>query len=115
MKSTEFPSLSQTSLADLKRLASQIRKEIAQRDSANKLAVQRKLKALLQASGLSLDDLAGAPALKTDSRRETKPVAPKYRNPYNIQETWTGRGRQPAWVKAHLFTGRSLDALLINK
>src|SRR4051794_12275797 len=29
-------------------------------------------------------------------------VAPKYRNPDNPAETWTGRGRQPRWVQAAL-------------
>ena len=31
-----------------------------------------------------------------------KPVAPKYRNPDNPEQTWTGRGRQPTWVKEAL-------------
>jgi DNA-binding protein H-NS len=25
-------------------------------------------------------------------------VAPKYRNPANPKETWTGRGKQPRWM-----------------
>jgi DNA-binding protein H-NS len=35
-------------------------------------------------------------------------VAPKYRNPDNPSETWSGRGRQPRWLTAALKTGRKL-------
>jgi DNA-binding protein H-NS len=40
-------------------------------------------------------------------------VAPKYRNPNNPAETWTGRGRQPRWVQAALAEGRTLSDLAI--
>lgn len=41
-------------------------------------------------------------------------VAPKYANPENTSETWTGRGRQPRWVKGHLDAGGSIDDLIIK-
>ena len=36
------------------------------------------------------------------SKRSTagKKVAPKYRDPANSAQTWTGRGRMPQWVQA---------------
>ena len=40
-------------------------------------------------------------------------VAPKYRNPDNKQETWTGRGRQPRWVVALLKAGKKLEDMKI--
>ena len=40
-------------------------------------------------------------------------VAPKYRNPDNAEETWTGRGRQPKWVQAALGRGLTLSDLAI--
>lgn len=40
-------------------------------------------------------------------------VAPKYKNPANIFETWTGRGKQPKWVVAALAEGKTLEQLLI--
>lgn len=40
-------------------------------------------------------------------------VAPKYRNPENRLETWTGRGRQPRWLAAALKTGRKLTDFAI--
>ena len=41
-----------------------------------------------------------------------KKVAPKYRNPANPEQTWTGRGVSPAWVQALKAAG-TLDAALI--
>jgi DNA-binding protein H-NS len=39
-------------------------------------------------------------------------VAPKYRNPANAAQTWTGRGKAPLWVQ-ELKTAGSLDSALI--
>ena len=47
------------------------------------------------------------------SRRRYPPVRPKYKNPENSAEVWSGRGRQPVWVREQLKTGKRLDQLLI--
>ena len=39
-------------------------------------------------------------------------VAPKYRNPSNAEQTWTGRGVSPTWVQ-ELKTAGKLDSALI--
>jgi len=46
-----------------------------------------------------------------DSRSQ---VAPKYRNPDNHSETWSGRGRKPKWVEDKIAGGKSLNDLLIG-
>lgn len=48
-------------------------------------------------------------------RRPYPPVLPKYRNPKNPAETWSGRGKQPRWLKAQLRAGKKLDDLLIDR
>ena len=70
--------------------------------------------------GVSLEDLMKAPPPATKSKTVTtsKPkrrgkVAPKYRNPAKASQTWTGRGRQPAWVAEALAGGASLSDLAI--
>src|SRR5437868_943330 len=45
----------------------------------------------------------------TDRRR--RKVQPKYRNPENKSETWSGRGRQPKWVQMALAHDRKLEDL----
>ncbi|TXH88221.1 MAG: H-NS histone family protein [Rhodoferax sp.] len=49
-------------------------------------------------------------AAKTADKRAK--VAPKYRNPANAAETWTGRGRTPLWVQA-LKTAGQLETAVI--
>jgi DNA-binding protein H-NS len=41
------------------------------------------------------------------------PVAPKYRNPENPNETWAGRGLKPRWLAAALKAGKKLEQFSI--
>jgi len=41
-------------------------------------------------------------------------VPPKYQNPENPDETWSGRGVSPRWLKAYLDQGRQKDEFLIG-
>jgi DNA-binding protein H-NS len=38
---------------------------------------------------------------------------PKYKNPNNINQTWSGHGKNPNWVKEWIASGKSLDDLKI--
>ena len=58
----------------------------------------------------------GRPAGKTGTRKgpaKGSKVAPKYRNPENPKETWTGRGKQPRWLAAYTAQGRDAAEFLI--
>lgn len=57
--------------------------------------------------GFSLDELLGAPQ-KKGSKSE-----PKYKNPADPSQTWTGKGRKPNWVNEALAAGKSLDDMKI--
>ncbi len=49
--------------------------------------------------GFSLADLAGmGGAKKRGAPKKVNP--PKYRNPDNPDQTWTGKGRRPDWIRA---------------
>ena len=41
----------------------------------------------------------------------TEAQGPRYRNPENPAETWSGHGRPPGWVRLALAAGESLDVL----
>ena len=57
--------------------------------------------------------LNGRVEQKQKARRPYPKVPPKYRNPERPSETWSGRGKQPRWVGAHLRSGMKVDDLLI--
>jgi DNA-binding protein H-NS len=90
-------------------------------------AVRKKLVALAKADGYTISELFGdaadanaepAPA-KRAARKSTKgrslgKVAPKYRNPENPKETWSGRGMQPRWLAEQVKRGKSAADFLIS-
>lgn len=43
------------------------------------------------------------------------PSKPKYRDPAKPENTWAGRGKQPAWLKENLEAGAKLEDFLIDK
>ena len=47
-------------------------------------------------------------------RRPHAKVLPKFRNPEEPSQTWTGRGKQPRWLAAQLRSGRRIDDFLIE-
>ena len=46
-------------------------------------------------------------------RRPYPKVEPKFRNPRDPSDTWSGRGKQPRWVTELLVAGRDLDEFRI--
>lgn len=59
--------------------------------------------------GYPLEDLVGG---KKSAGARPK-AAPKYRNPENPEQTWTGRGRRPQWVHDALAKGTDISDLEI--
>jgi len=47
-------------------------------------------------------------------RRKYPRVYPKYRNPEEPSETWSGRGKQPRWMTAALKTGHTIEEFVIG-
>jgi DNA-binding protein H-NS len=48
-------------------------------------------------------------------RRKYPRVYPKYQNPEEPSETWSGRGKQPRWLTAALKTGHKIEEFIISK
>ncbi len=67
--------------------------ESARKDEVNG-AIQ-KIKELMQAHGVTVEDLSPARSAKPAKAKGT--VAAQFKNP-ETGETWTGRGRAPRWL-----------------
>jgi len=87
--------------------------------------VRKKLTQLARAEGYSIEELFGgapagrgrparATAAKAPRARKGGKVPPKYRNPDNPAETWTGRGKQPRWMAAQIANGKKIEDFLIQ-
>lgn len=85
--------------------------------------VRNKVNKLLRDEGYTLEELFGGRGAATTTRapraakktgnRKLGKVAPKYRDPANEGNTWSGRGRQPRWLSEYTSNGRNLDEFRI--
>lgn len=94
-------------LDELKGLKRELDKAIVNFDQKRKAEARRDIEAKAREYGFSLAELME----KTGKKGGT--VAPKYRNPSNPDQTWTGRGRQPIWYREAIEAGTDPDELKI--
>src|SRR5689334_23905523 len=80
--------------AELSKLRSNIERMMLEKQSSERSALRQKMAEMAEAAGMSLEALLGR------GRRGKGSVAPKYRDPKNPENTWTGRGRMPLWMVA---------------
>jgi DNA-binding protein H-NS len=97
MKRAEFE---QMGIDDLWRLHLRISEILQQKIQQEKQRLEERLKRL------------GTPA---SGRRPYPPVPPKYRNPDQPSETWSGRGKRPRWLDAQLRSGKRIDDFRIDR
>lgn len=100
--------LSNMSLGDLRNLQDQIKQEMKKREHQEVAKAREQIMAIAQSVGMPLRDLLAAKA-----GGKTGTVAVRYRHPDNASQQWTGRGRQPKWVKEWVDSGKSLDKLRV--
>jgi DNA-binding protein H-NS len=113
----------------LEKLIAEARRERQrQQKRAPIVKVRAKLTRLASAEGYTLMELfgvrAGAPQRAARSSAAGKrpaaasstkgsKVPPKYRNPANPAETWSGRGKHPRWMTAAMANGKRPEDFLI--
>jgi DNA-binding protein H-NS len=68
--------------------------------------VKQKLSELAGEHGFSISELFGG---GRGVGKQKSVSAPKYANPDDKSDTWTGRGRKPNWLVARLKKGAKLD------
>jgi DNA-binding protein H-NS len=107
--------LSNMSLGDLRNLQEKIKQEMKQREQQEVQKAREQIIAIAQSVGVPLKDLiaAGGRGAKAGAKSGTGSVAVRFRNPDNESQQWTGRGRQPKWVKEWVEGGKSLDKLRV--
>jgi len=100
--------LDKMSLAELKDLKARVARAIDSFNDRRKREILAELDEMARARGYTLAELN---SLKAARKRSAS--APKYANPANPAETWTGRGRKPGWYVAAIASGKSPDDLAI--
>jgi DNA-binding protein H-NS len=87
-------SLDRMSYAELAELRTKVDRMMVDRQNSERVALRQKLADMAKEHGLTLDEVLGK------GRKGKGSVAPKYRDPKNPENTWTGRGRMPLWMVA---------------
>lgn len=90
---------------ELVELKTKVDKALKTVDARRKTDALKAAEAAAKEHGFSLDQL-------TKGKSGSVSVA-KYRNPDNAEQTWTGRGRKPAWFVDALAAGKSADDMEI--
>lgn len=122
--SIDFSSLSPKAL---QKLISDAMREHKRKQKRPPIAkVRAKLTKLARNDGYSIAELFGtgtaaAPAEKPAKRGKVarkatstgRKIAPKYHNPENTSQTWTGRGKAPVWFSQLIASGKTREDLLI--
>lgn len=106
-------SLDGLTVSDLAKLQAQIDIRIKEKLAETKVDVKNKILALLSESGFTLSDIFPAASQQEETASPAKKsVRVKYSDGQN---TWTGRGRTPLWVKSFVESGGTLASLEVLK
>jgi DNA-binding protein H-NS len=96
--------LSSYSLAELRTLSAEVARQITASEKHTVTDARRRIEQIARQVGLTLEQLLAKP------RDQHRPVS-VYVNPDDETQTWSGKGRKPAWIKVWLEYGVTLEEL----
>lgn len=105
--------LADYTLSELKGLQNDVEKAITERQQQQVQKAREQILAIAKDAGVSVEELLGATGTKTKEKSGQK-VQPKYQNPKDTSQTWTGRGRQPRWMAEAMANGKKPDDFLMK-
>lgn len=88
----------------LEEIQQAIEAEIRRREVRKAREVRKQIVELAHQHNIDLSTLAGA----------AKVDAPKYRDPENQFNVWSGRGRKPSWIRKFLAAGGDLEDVKVS-
>lgn len=91
---------------ELEKLQSEVGKALTSVETRRRAEALQAARDAAKSFGYSLEELMSSAPTKSKS-------PPKYANPNDRSQTWTGRGRKPQWMIDALQAGKSLDDLSI--
>ena len=105
------------SIDEMWQLHEEIGKVLSVRLTSEKRELEKRLGQLRREKEIRLPGSGDAQSQKGEprARRKYPRVFPKYCNPEQPSETWSGRGKQPRWLAAALKTGHTIEEFAIHK
>lgn len=107
------PDLESLSKSDLEALQRQVQEALSKSEARRRQDAIAAVKRAVEEHGLTLQEFLSVTAERKPKRASSRTGGNevRFRNPENSDETWSGRGRRPAWFKAQLEAGKSEDDL----
>lgn len=109
--------VSKLSEKELRKLQKSVEKALSAHDRQKRTEAKKAAEAAAKKHGFALSELVGnstaAPRSKPRPAGKKAAVPPKYRNPDDASQTWSGRGRQPGWYKDAVAKGTDPKSLEI--
>ena len=110
-KSASSIDLDALSMDELQKLAREVKAAIQAKEKTQRAEAKKALEAVAKEHGFTVAELLGTSAAPKKAAGGGLP--PKYRNPADPSDTWSGRGRQPQWYKDALAAGNTPADLAI--
>jgi DNA-binding protein H-NS len=104
--------LSKYSIAQLRALEVQVIDELKTRHFLSVSKAREQILQIARSAGLSEKDLR---TIKEPKTLKPTTIEVKYRNPADPTQQWSGRGRQPAWLKAWIVAGNSIEDAKVHR
>lgn len=101
------------SLEELRKVEKQVKDAIQARYEQEKEDLKRQIRELAKRAGTTVEELFGTSKGGSRSSKGGK-VAPRYRDPADANNTWTGRGRMPSWLQTKVDKGAKKEDFLIK-
>lgn len=101
--------LEQLSVTELQELITNAESAIKDKQNSQRKEVYAQIKELAASVGATVEIHVTDKPMRKVSR-----VAPKYRNPNDVNITWTGRGVTPKWIRTLIEAGHDKSEFLIK-
>lgn len=114
--SVDLPSMT---IPELKALVRRAEKAIEARLERNRKDARAAVEKVAKNFGLSISEIVSEGPDKAPRKRRKNAAAPakkgrpKFANPADRKQTWTGKGRRPVWYVEAIENGKSPDDLAI--
>jgi DNA-binding protein H-NS len=105
--------LAAMSIDEMWRLHEEISQLLSVRLTSEKRELEKRLAQLRREKEVPPPENSKSPKEAPRERRAYPRVFPKYRNPDQPSETWSGRGKQPRWLTAALKAGHKVEEFVI--
>ena len=103
---------------ELEKLLKDVKKALTNMQARDRREAKKAAERAAAEFGFSLSDLTEVgqtpvKARKTKAKKTGPKSKPKFANPDDPNQTWTGKGRQPNWYRAAIENGKSPESMAV--